>query len=193
MDGIEKGRKIMLIIKTLPPLPTYSSITPNYSQGYSACTTHSNTQVCCLETAKCTVYIFGTWSVSPRQLYAYHLITLHMKPPHLSQPSSRSGKGKWWVTTGSEQCCDTGMKWSQELSMHVLCYVMLTDWLWRIVGDGTVRAMSQFGNKRDLPDTNYTTFWRNLLRTSSLLPVWGKQVPQACWYSCTGTHGITSL
>ena len=88
-------------------------------------------RVCCLETVKCTAYISATQSLSPRHPYTYHLITVHMKPTHLPQRSSRFGKGTWWVTTGTEQCCHSGMKWRQELSIRVHCYVMLRGSLWR--------------------------------------------------------------
>jgi len=49
-----------------------------------------------------------------------------------------------------------------------------------IASDGIVEAISRFSDKTDLLCSSYTTFWRNLLRPSSLLKLWGKQVPQAC-------------
>ena len=155
---------------------------------------HSNTRVCCLETVKCTAYISATRSLSPRHPYTYHLITLHMKPTYLPQLSSRSGKGTWWVTTGTEQCCHSGMKWRQELSIRVHCYVMLRGSLWR-------NDCWWWHSKSNISVQQQNRFtWcklHNILEEPtppfSLLPMRGKQVPQECWYSCTRTNGITSL
>jgi len=44
-----------------------------------------------------------------------------------------------------------------------------------IASDDLVRAICQFSNKTDLLGASYTTFWRNLLRPFSLLPLGGSR------------------
>ena len=101
------------------------------------------------------------------------------------------------MATGTEQCCHTNTKQNQTVHTCALLCNVKADSEEVIMGDDIVRALSPFSDKTDLLGASYTTFWTRLLPISSHQPICymveAATVPQACWYSCTRPHGITSL
>lgn len=101
-------------------------------------------------------------------LHICHTVGLSQTPWHLpsdhtahetnSPPSAvlQIWQRHWWVTAGTEQCCHTGMKWRQELSIHVHCHVMLKEWIWR----SNYRWWHSKSNTSVQQQNRFT--WRNL-------------------------------